>query len=461
MKLSSREGRWLIAATVGASGMAFLDGSIISLALPDVDRDLDAGLTGLQWTVNAYMLTLSSLVLVAGSLGDRLGRRRIFNTGVAWFGVASLLCAVAPSIEMLVAARALQGIGAALLTPGSLAIISSSIDKADRGRAIGLWAGLSGVAGAVGPLMGGWLVDQLGWRAIFWINVPLVVATIAISLRHVPETRGEQGRIDFGGAGLTVLSLAFLTYGLVVEEWMPTVAGLVLLIAFVLHQWRTPHALVPLGLFADRVFTALNICTFAIYGALSGGMFLLVLQLQYVTGYSPLEAGLATLPPTILLLLFSGRAGALGERIGPRLPMTFGPLIAAASMLLYLRIDADATLVEVIAPGIVFGIGLTILVAPLTTSVLASAPADQTGIASGINNAVARTAALLAVAAIPPLAGIAGADFSSPEVFSPGYRTGMMICAGMLAVAGVFALAMIQKPKRFEEVVQAPEQDVA
>ena len=461
MKLSSREGRWLIAATVGASGMAFLDGSIVSLALPDVDRDLDAGLTGLQWTVNAYMLTLSSLVLVAGSLGDRLGRRRIFNVGVMWFGVASILCAVAPSIEMLVAARALQGIGAALLTPGSLAIISSSIDPADRGRAIGLWAGLSGVAAAVGPLAGGWLVDQLGWRAIFWINVPLVVATIVISLRYVPETKGEQGRIDFGGAGLTVAALAFLTYGLVVEDWMPTVAGLVLLIAFVLHQWRTPHALVPLTLFADRVFTALNVCTFAIYGALAGGMFLLVLQLQYVTGYSPLEAGLATLPPTILLLLFSGRAGALGERIGPRLPMTFGPLIAAASMLLYLRVDADANLVEVLVPGIVFGIGLTILVAPLTTSVLASAPADQTGVASGINNAVARTAALLAVAAIPPLAGIAGADFASPEVFSPGYRTGMMICAGMLTAAGVFALAMIQKPERFDEVAQASEQDVA
>lgn len=460
MKLSSREGRWLIAATVGASGMAFLDGSIVSLALPDVDRDLDAGLTGLQWTVNAYMLTLSSLVLVAGSLGDRLGRRRIFNVGVLWFGVASILCAVAPSIEMLIAARALQGIGAALLTPGSLAIISSSIDPADRGRAIGLWAGLSGVAAAVGPLAGGWLVDQLGWRAIFWINVPLVVATMVISLRYVPETKGEQGRIDLGGAGLTVMSLAFLTYGLVVEDWMPTVAGLVLLIAFVLHQWRTPHALVPLSLFSDRVFTALNVCTFAIYGALAGGMFLLVLQLQYVTGYSPLEAGLATLPPTILLLLFSGRAGALGERIGPRLPMTFGPLIAAASMLLYLRVDANANLVEVLVPGVVFGIGLTILVAPLTTSVLASAPADQTGIASGINNAVARTAALLAVAAIPPLAGIAGAEFASPEVFSPGYRTGMMICAGMLTGAGVFALAMIQKPPRFDEVAQASEQDV-
>ncbi|MFZ0142404.1 MAG: MFS transporter [Aeromicrobium sp.] len=461
MKLASSEGRWLVTAMVLASGMAFLDGSIVSLALPDIDRDLNAGLVGLQWTVNAYMLTLSALVLVAGSLGDRLGRRLVFNVGVIWFGVASILCAAAPSIEMLVAARALQGIGGALLTPGSLAIISSSIDREDRGRAIGTWAGLSGVAAAVGPLLGGWLVDQLGWRAIFWINVPLVVATIAISLRHVPETKGDQGRIDFGGAGLTVVSLAFLTYGLVVEEWIPTVAGLVLLITFVLHQRRTPHALVPLELFADRVFTALNICTFAIYGALSGGMFLLVLQLQYVTGYSPLEAGLATLPPTILLLLFSGRAGALGEKFGPRLPMTFGPLIAAASMVLYLRVDADANLVEVLVPGIVFGIGLTILVAPLTTSVLASAPADQAGIASGINNAVARTAGLLAVAAIPPLAGIAGADFSSPEVFSPGFRIGVMICAGMLAVAGVFALAMIQKPVRFDEVVQESETDVA
>jgi MFS family permease len=205
----------------------------------------------------------------------------------------------------------------------------------------------------------------------------------------------------------------------------------------------------------------LNICTFAIYGALSGGMFLLVLQLQYVTGYSPLQAGLATLPPTILLLFFSGRAGAIGEKFGPRLPMTFGPLIAASSMLLYLRVDEDSSIIEVLVPGVVFGIGLTILVAPLTTSVLASAPADQAGIASGINNAVARTAGLLAVAAIPPLAGIAGADFSSPEVFSPGYRTGMMIVAGMLAAAGVFALAMIQKPKRFDEVVQAPETDVA
>jgi EmrB/QacA subfamily drug resistance transporter len=461
VRLDSAEGRWLVTAMVLASGMAFLDGSIVSLALPDIDRDLDAGLVGLQWTVNGYMLSLAALILVAGSLGDRLGRRLVFNVGVVWFGAASLLCAVAPSIEVLVAARALQGIGGALLTPGSLAIISASIDKADRGRAIGIWAGLAGVAAAVGPLLGGWLVDQAGWRSIFWINLPLVIAIIVISLRHVPESKGDQGRIDFLGAALTVAGLAPLTYGLVAGDWVPTVAGLVLLVVFVVHQRRAPHALVPLALFADRVFTALNVCTFAIYGALSGGMFLLVLQLQYVTGYSPLEAGLATLPPTILMLLFSGRAGALGARIGPRLPMTFGPLIAAASMLLYLRVDGDANLVEVLLPGFVFGVGLTLLVAPLTTSVLASAPADQAGIASGINNAVARTAGLLAVAAIPPLAGIAGADFASPEVFSPGYRAGMMICAGMLAAAGVFAAAMIQKPERFEEVAQSPEQDVS
>jgi EmrB/QacA subfamily drug resistance transporter len=461
MRLATAQGRWLVTAMILASGMAFLDGSIVSLALPDVDRDLDAGLGGLQWTVNAYMLSLAALVLVAGSLGDRLGRRRIFNLGVVWFGVASVLCALAPSIELLVAARALQGVGGALLTPGSLAIISASIDPADRGRAIGVWAGLSGVSTAIGPLLGGWLVDQVGWRAIFWINVPIVVATIAISLRHVPETKGAQGRIDVGGAGLTVVSLGLLTYGLVALEWVPTVAGLVVLVAFVLHQWRIPHALVPLSLFSDRTFTALNICTFAIYGALSGGIFLLVLQLQYVTGYSPLEAGLATLPPTILMLLFSGRAGALGERIGPRLPMTFGPLIAAASMVLYLRVDADASIADVIGPGIVFGIGLTLLVAPLTTSVLASAPADQTGVASGINNAVARTAGLLAVAAIPPIAGIAGADFASPEVFGPGYRTGMLICGGMLATAAALALALVRTPERFEEVAHAPESDAA
>ncbi len=461
MKLASAQGRWLVAAMILASGMAFLDGSIVSLALPAIDRDLDSGVVGLQWTVNGYTLTLAALVLVSGSLGDRLGRRRIFLVGVSWFAVASILCAVAPSIEVLIAARALQGIGGALLTPGSLAIISSSIDAADRGRAIGIWAGLSGVTTAIGPLVGGWLVDQIGWRSVFWINIPLAVAVVVIALRHVPETKGSQDRIDFTGAGLSLFGLAFLTYGLVAEEWVPTAAGLAVLAAFVLHQRRTPHALVPLGLFTDRVFTAANICTFAIYGALSGVFFLLVLQLQYVSGYSPLEAGLATIPATILMLLFSGRAGALGQRIGPRWPMTFGPIIMALGLLLYLRIDGDPNFwLDVIGGGVIFGVGLTLLVAPLTTSVLASAPADQTGIASGINNAVARTAGLLAVAALPPIAGITGADFASPEVFSPGFRTGTMICIGMLTVAGVLAATLIQKPPRFDEVVQETEQDV-
>jgi EmrB/QacA subfamily drug resistance transporter len=462
MKLASAQGRWLVAAMILASGMAFLDGSIVSLALPAIESDLDAGVVGLQWTVNAYTLTLAALILVSGSMGDRLGRRRIFLVGVIWFAAASILCAAAPSIEVLVAARALQGIGGALLTPGSLAIISASIDPADRGRAIGIWAGLSGVTTAVGPLLGGWLVDTVGWRWVFWINIPLAIGVVVIALRHVPETKGEQSRLDFGGAGLSLAGLAFLTYGLVAQQWAPSIAGVAFLVAFVLHQRRAPHALVPLSLFTDRVFTAANICTFAIYGALSAGFLLLVLQLQYVSGYSPLEAGLATMPPTILMLLFSGRAGALGQRIGPRWPLTFGPLIMALGFIIYLKVDGDPNFfLEVLGGGIVSGIGLTLLVAPLTTSVLASAPPDQAGIASGINNAVARTASLLAVAAIPPIAGIAGANFSSPEVFSPGFRTGTLIVVGMLVVAGVMAATLIQKPSRFDEVVQSSEQDVA
>ena len=260
----------------------------------------------------------------------------------------------------------------------------------------------------------------------------------------MPETTGKQVKLDIGGAALAAVGLAFLTYGLVEKSWAWSVVGLGLMVVFVIHQKVTPHAIVPLRLFTDRIFTAANICTFAIYGALSGSMFLLVLQLQYVSGYSPLEAGVATIPITILLLLFSSQAGALGARVGPRWPMTFGPLISAAGLLLMLGIGDDASFLTDVLPGaIVFGAGITLLVAPLTTAVLAAAPMDQTGIASGINNAVARTASLLAVAAIPPIAGIAGANFADPAVFSPGYRTGMWICAGMLVVAGICAATLI------------------
>lgn len=444
MRLDTAGGRWLVAAMVLGTGMAFLDGSIVTLALPALDDDLDAGVAGLQWTVNAYTLALAALILVGGSLGDRYGRRRVFVVGVTWFALASVLCALAPTIEVLVAARGLQGIGGALLTPGSLAIISASIHPEDRGRAIGLWSGLAGVTTALGPFVGGTLVDAVGWRSVFWINVPLAALVVGVTLRHVPESRGAQERLDVEGALLTVGTLALLTYGLVEQTWLPSLGGLVLLVAFVVHQWRAPHALVPLSLFADRVFTAANVCTFAIYAALSGTMFLLVLQLQYVAGYTPLEAGLATLPLTVLMLLLSSRAGELGQRIGPRVPMTVGPLVAAAGLLLYLRIDADASFWTDVLPGsVVMGLGITLLVAPLTTAVLAAAPDEQAGIASGINNAVSRTAGLLAVAAIPPLAGIAGQDFASPEVFGPGFRAGTLMCAGLLVVAAVCAAALV------------------
>lgn len=448
IRLATAQGKWLLAAMILGSGMAFLDGSIVGLALPDMNRDLDAGAAGVQWIVNAYTLTLAALILVGGSLGDRLGRRRVYVIGVAWFAAASVLCAVAPTIELLVTARGLQGIGAALLTPGSLAIISASFVPEDRGPAIGLWSGLAGVTSAIGPLVGGWLVDTVGWRSIFWINVPLAALVVWLSVRHVPETTGEQDPIDYGGAALTAAGLAALTYGLVERSWPWWVAGLALMTVFVIHQKVTPHALVPLTLFADRVFTAANVCTFAIYGALAASGFLLVQQLQYVSGFSPLEAGLASVPTTIIMLLFSSKAGALGARIGPRWPMTFGPLIAATGLLLMLRIGEGANFwTDVLPASIVFGVGITALVAPLTTAVLAAAPMKQTGIASGINNAVARTASLLAVAAIPPIAGIAGRDFSDPAVFGPGFRTGTLICAGMLVVAAVCAAALIHGSK--------------
>jgi len=446
MKLKSTQGRWLLLATVLGSSLAFLDGSIVNIALPAIERDLGTGVAGLQWTVNAYTLTLAALILVGGSLGDRWGRRRVFVLGVVWFAVASLLCAIAPNIEVLVAARAFQGIGAALLTPGSLALISASMDGEDRGAAIGTWAGLAGVSTAFGPLLGGWLIEAVSWRAVFYLNLPLAAAIVWITLRHVPESKDEEveGRIDFTGAALTAAGLAALTYGLVGSQVLPSLLGVLLLVAFVVQQRRSPHALVPLKLFANRTFTAANLSTFAVYGSLSGAMFLLILQLQYVSGYSPLESGAATLPITIMMLLFSARAGRLGQRIGPRWPMTVGPMVAACGLLLLLPIGPDPSYLTAVFPGVlVFSVGLTLIVAPLTTAVLGAVPNSQSGIASGINNAVARTASLLAVAALPPIAGIGGANFADPAVFAPGFRSGTMLCAILLVGGGVIAAVLI------------------
>lgn len=447
MKLQSTQGRWLLVATVLGSSLAFLDGSIVNIALPAIERDLGSGVAGLQWTINGYTLTLAALILVGGSLGDRWGRRRVFVSGVVWFAVASLLCAVAPSIEVLIAARALQGIGAALLTPGSLALITASIDEGDRGAAIGTWSGLAGISTAFGPLLGGWLVETVSWRAVFVLNLPLAAAVVIIAMRHVPESKNDavEGRIDFTGAALTAAGLAALTYGLVESQVLPSLLGVLLLVAFVFQQRHSPHALVPLELFANRAFTAANLTTFAVYAALSGALFLLVLQLQFVSGYSPLASGMALLPITIVMLLFSARAGRFGQRVGPRWPMTFGPMVAACGLLLLMPIGVHAPYLTSVLPGIlVFSAGLSLLVAPLTTTVLGAAPTRQAGIASGINNAVARTASLLAVAALPPLAGIAGANFSDPDVFSPGFRMGTLICAFLLVGGGVISVVLIR-----------------
>ncbi|MGH1563992.1 MFS transporter [Mumia sp. DW29H23] len=447
VRLRSAPGRWLLLATVLGSSMAMLDGTVVNVALPTIGDDLDAEVEGLQWVVNGYTLALASLILLGGALGDRWGRRRVFVIGVLWFALASLLCGVAPNVETLIAARVLQGVGGALLTPGSLALISASFDPDDRGAAIGAWSGLGGVATAIGPLLGGWLVEAVSWRAVFLLNLPLAAVVVWVCARHVPESRDPDAPAHFDvlGVVLTAGGLAVLTYGLIGSDTWLAVAGLVVLLLFVAQERRSPNPLVPLGLFRDRVFTGANLVTFVVYGALGAVFFLLVVQLQVVAGYSPLAAGAATLPVTILMLLFSSYAGAVGTRIGPRIPMTVGPLVAAAGLLLMLRIGPDASYLTDVAPGvIVFGIGLTILVSPLTTAVLAAAPDHLAGIASGVNNAVARTAQLLAVAALPPLVGIVGGALSDPDLFDEGFDQAMVVCTVMLVAGGLIAWATIR-----------------
>ncbi|WP_370616678.1 MFS transporter [Mumia sp. Pv 4-285] len=447
LRLRSAPGRWLLLATVLGSSMAMLDSTVVNVALPTIGDDLDADVGGLQWVVNGYTLALASLILLGGALGDRWGRRRVFVIGVLWFAAASLLCGVAPNIETLIAARVLQGVGGALLTPGSLALISASFDSEDRGAAIGAWSGLGGVATAIGPLLGGWLIEAVSWRAIFLLNIPLAAVVVWVCGRHVPESRDPDApeHFDILGVALTAGGLAVLTYGLIESTTWLAVVGLVVLLLFVAQERRSPNPLVPLGLFSDRVFTGANLVTFVVYGALGAVFFFLVVQLQVVAGYTPLAAGAATLPVTILMLLFSPAAGRLGTRIGPRLPMTVGPFVAAAGLLLMLRIGPDASYLVDVAPGVVvFGIGLTILVSPLTTAVLAAAPDHLAGTASGVNNAVARTAQLLAVAALPPIVGIVGGALSDPELFDAGFDQAMIICTVMLALGGVVAWAMIR-----------------
>ncbi|MGI5436794.1 MFS transporter [Streptomyces shenzhenensis] len=476
VRLSSPQGRWILLTTVLGSSMAMLDSTVVNVALPRIGRDLNVDLAALQWTVNAYMVTLAGLILLGGSLGDRYGRRKIFVIGVVWFASASLLCGLAPSAGVLVGARALQGIGGALLTPGSLALIQASFHPDDRAKAVGLWSGFGGIGAAVGPFLGGWLVDGPGWRWVFLLNVPLALLCAPIAVRHVPESGGSAfrprgaegagtggaegaegggapGRFDVLGAALGALALALVTYALIeagrgsLVVAVTAVAGIAAGVAFVYVEKHHPDPMMPLDIFASRQFTVVNLVTLCVYAAFGGFFFLTALQLQVVVGYSPLQAGTALLPTTVLMLLFSSRSGALADRIGPRIPLTVGPLLCAVAMLMMLRVGRGADyLTDVLPALLVMGAGMVTLVAPLTSTVLASVDTARAGLASGINNAAARAAGLIAVAALPLLAGMGPEAYRSPDAFDASFRRAMPLCAAVLVVGAALAFAAVRRP---------------
>jgi EmrB/QacA subfamily drug resistance transporter len=451
---SNRARTLTLVATILGSGIALLDATVVNVALPAIEDDLGGGLAGQQWVVNAYLLTLGSLILVGGSLGDLYGERRIFAIGVGAFGVASLFCALAPNIELLVAARALQGATSALLTPASLALIAITYsDAKERGAAIGTWTAWGGIATVIGPLAGGWILDVTSWRWIFAINVPFVLVTLAlIWLAVAPdESRaGQKRRLDLVGALLTTFGLAAPVLALTEQPqrgWTDPlvigglVAGAVLLTAFVLWERHTSDPMLPLGLFRRRNFTVANVETLLVYAGLSSLFFFLTIFLQQVAGWSPLESGLAGLPVTVLLFVLSRFTGRLSARFGPRLFMGAGPLVAAVGVLLLTRLDTDVSYVPDVLPAmILFGLGLSITVAPLTTTVMSDAHRGDSGIASGVNNAVARVAGLLGIAVV----GVAVANRSGAELDLAGYRIGMVLTAVLVAAGGVVGVLGIQ-----------------
>lgn len=453
VRLGTSAGRAVVAAAVLGSGMTMLDGTVVNVALRTIGEDLDASLAELQWVTNGYLLSLASLILLGGSLGDRFGRRRVFVVGTVWFAAASLLCGLAPNPEVLIAARVLQGVGAALLMPGSLAMIEGAFVRVDRARAIGSWVGLGGIAAAIGPFLGGFLVQYADWRWIFLVNLPLAAVTVVIAQRAVPETLDPNAPREFDvlGAGLVALALGGLTDALI--EWGSTQAPWALVVtalaatAYVVDERRSSHPMLPLGIFADRTFTAANTMTLVVYAALGAVLFFLVLQLQTVSGYGALRAGIATLPITVCMLLLASRGGELATRIGPRMPMSVGPLVMAGGTLLLLRVGDAVDYWTDVLPGLtVFGLGLALMVAPLTATVLAAAPDEHAGIASGVNNAVARAGSLLAVAALPPAVGLSGDQYADPVAFDAAYRSSVVVCAVLLALGGVISWVTIRDP---------------
>ena len=418
----TRQQRLTLVATILGSTVVFLDGTVVNVALPAIADSLDAGLAGQQWVVEAYMLTLVSLLLVGGSLGDQFGRRRMFVIGLVAFGAISALCAIAPTDEFLVAARALQGVAGALLVPGSLAIVAATFEGAARGKAVGTWTAWTGIATVIGPAGGGALIGISSWRAIFWVNLPLIAATVALTMHSVRESRDPDAfrGIDWWGIALSAAGLGGPVFALIEQPthgwgdplvWVPFVAGIACFVLFVLHEARAHHPMLDLALFRIRNFAVANLTTLSAYAGLIGGLFFVSLFLQQVAGYSALEAGLATTPISLILFVLSPRFGRIASGVGPRLPMTAGPIVGGLGLLLLLRVDAEAAYVSEVLPGLlVFGLGLSATVAPLTATVLDSVEERHVGIASGVNNGIARVAGLLAIAV---LGAVISAHFGS------------------------------------------------
>jgi len=460
LRLASAPGRWVLTATVLGSAIAAIDSTVVGIALPAIGRNFSLPVSSLQWVVTAYLVTLAGLLLVGGALGDRYGRRRVFVIGVVWFAMSSLACALAPDPAVLIAARALQGVGGALLTPGSLAILQASFAPDDRAPAIGAWSGLGGVATAVGPLLGGVLISAVSWRLIFLINLPLAAVVVAVARRHVPETRNAQatGRVELTGAVLVTVGLVGITMAFIDAPgrgWGAPlvlgalVAGVAALGGFVLAEGRQRDPMLPLAVFRSHQFSATNVVTFVVYAALGGALFLLPVELQQVSHYSPLEAGASLLPLTIVMLALSARSGALAARIGPRLQMALGPVVVGAGMVLLQRAGPGADYLTGVLPGVlVLALGLATTVAPLTATALSSAPTELAGVASATNNDVARTGSLVAVAVLPALAGITGHGYLHPAQLAAGFRTALVIAGGASALGGVIAAAFIRDPPR-------------
>ena len=458
--------RLALAAAIMGSFVAVLDSTAVNVALPAIREDLGGGLAAQQWIANGYLLTLGSLILIGGSLGDIFGERRIFSIGVAGFGAVSLLCALAPNVEVLIAGRALQGVFGALLTPSSLAVIVGAFGPRERGAAIGSWTAWSGIAVIVGPLIGGWLVDVASWRLIFAVNVPFVMLTLLLVRRAVVvrERNVERASVDWWGAVLTVLGLAGPVLGLIRQPeagwsspqvWGPALAGFVLLGAFVIRERTTRHPMLPLEMFRRRNFAFANLQTLFMYGGLSAAFFFLILFLQQVAGYSALEAGLATTPPSVVLFFLSRRAGRLADRLGPRLFMAGGPLLSAAGLLPLLWVGAQPDFVaDLLLPLVVFSLGLAACVAPLTATVLADADDSNAGIASGVNNAIARVAGLLAVAAV---GAIVAGQFGSTLDERLGDRRLAAPAAALVEQARRQTLARVDPARAGGQVAEAVE----